>query len=200
MSKNTSKQHLAVYPDSVRVAKILGGNVSQSHVVHGMVILRGAEKTLTSMDDASEMAAHSHGGGEHEMNMYSGPLDFQMLNASIAYFGEKWEVLNEFSFNRTKTDTLGVSNNISNYTYVGRRFLEKNVAFTGFDVLYTGENDLLTYPYDRMKFILGYKYEYSERLNVKAQIEYYTNIYDDHSHDHSIGSKYEFKIQMSYGL
>ena len=63
---------------------------------------------LTSMDDASEMAAHSHGGGEHEMNMYSGPLDFQMLNASIAYFGEKWEILNEFSFNRTKTDTLGV--------------------------------------------------------------------------------------------
>ena len=92
------------------------------------------------------------------------------------------------------------SNNISNYTYVGRRFLEKNVAFTGFDVLYSGENDLHTYPYDRMKFILGYKYEYSERLNVKAQIEYYTNIYDDHTHDHSIGSKYEFKIQMSYGL
>jgi hypothetical protein len=46
-----------------------------------------------------------------------------------------------------------------------------------------------------MKFILGYKYEYSERLNLKAQLEYYTNM-----NDHSLGSKYEFKIQMSYGL
>ena len=52
ISKNTSKQHPAVYPKSVRVAKILGGNVSQSHIVHGMVILRGAEVALTSVDDS----------------------------------------------------------------------------------------------------------------------------------------------------
>lgn len=153
----------------------------------------------TSMEDASNMARHSHGDDEHNMNMYTGPLDFHMLNASFAYFGEKWEVLNEFSFNLTNTDTLGTSNNVSNYIYLGRRFLEKNVAFTGFDILYTGENDLHTYPYDRMKFILGYKYEYSENLNLKAQVEYYTNVFDDHSHISS-PRKYEFKIQMSYGL
>lgn len=153
----------------------------------------------TSMEDASNMARHSHDDDDHNMNMYTGPLDFHMLNASFAYFGEKWEVLNEFSFNLTNTDTLGTSNNVSNYIYLGRRFLEKNVAFTGFDILYTGENDLHTYPYDRMKFILGYKYEYSENLNLKAQVEYYTNVFDDHSHISS-PRKYEFKIQMSYGL
>lgn len=38
--------------DSVRVAKILGGDISQSHVVHGFVALRGLETTLTSAKDA----------------------------------------------------------------------------------------------------------------------------------------------------
>lgn len=38
--------------DSVRVAKILGGGIAQSHVVHGFVALRGLETTLTSAKDA----------------------------------------------------------------------------------------------------------------------------------------------------
>jgi len=38
--------------DSVRVAKILGGNITQSHVVHGFVALRGLETSLTSATDA----------------------------------------------------------------------------------------------------------------------------------------------------
>lgn len=42
----------AVYPDSVRVVKILGGNISQSHVVHGMVVMRGAETSLLKAEDA----------------------------------------------------------------------------------------------------------------------------------------------------
>lgn len=41
-----------VYPDSVRIAKILGGNISQSHVIHGMVVMRGAETTMLSAEDA----------------------------------------------------------------------------------------------------------------------------------------------------
>ena len=38
--------------ESVRVAKILGGDISQSHVVHGFVALRGLETTRTSATDA----------------------------------------------------------------------------------------------------------------------------------------------------
>ncbi|KAL9188635.1 hypothetical protein ACHAXT_007013 [Thalassiosira profunda] len=38
--------------ESVRVAKILGGDISQSHVVHGFVALRGLETALTSAEDA----------------------------------------------------------------------------------------------------------------------------------------------------
>ena len=39
---------------------------------------------MTSMTDASNMAAHSH-GDMHSENPYDGPLDFRMMNASFAY-------------------------------------------------------------------------------------------------------------------
>ena len=38
--------------ESVRVAKILGGDITQSHVVHGFVALRGLETTALSAKDA----------------------------------------------------------------------------------------------------------------------------------------------------
>mmetsp|Transcript_25842 Transcript_25842/g.40082 ORF Transcript_25842/g.40082 Transcript_25842/m.40082 type:complete len:544 (+) Transcript_25842:139-1770(+) len=41
-----------VHTDGVRVAKILGGNVGQSQVILGMVLLRGAETTLTHVESA----------------------------------------------------------------------------------------------------------------------------------------------------
>jgi len=39
-------------PANVRVSKILGGSISQSRVIHGMVFLRGAETTVTSVSES----------------------------------------------------------------------------------------------------------------------------------------------------
>jgi len=156
----------------------------------------GMSYYTTSMDDASNMAAHSHGPDDPGMPVYDGPLDFQLISSSIAYFGEHWELLNEFSYNRTKTDTLGVANNLSNYMYCGYRVKEKNVPFVAFDILSSAENDLHTHHYNRMKFVFGYKYEFTNSLNLKAQLEYNRNIHESHSLDPVIA----FKIQMSYGL
>jgi len=48
----SSSGSASVSPESVRVSKILGGDVGQSHVVNGFVALRGVETTLTSVKDA----------------------------------------------------------------------------------------------------------------------------------------------------
>jgi T-complex protein 1 subunit theta len=48
MSSNSSKVHA----ENVRVAKVLGGSVAQSKVIHGFVALRGVESSLTSATDA----------------------------------------------------------------------------------------------------------------------------------------------------
>ena len=38
--------------DNVRVVKILGGSISDSMVVHGMVITRGSETSITNVKNA----------------------------------------------------------------------------------------------------------------------------------------------------
>ncbi|KAL7522186.1 hypothetical protein ACHAWX_006875 [Stephanocyclus meneghinianus] len=48
----SSSAAASVNAESVRVAKILGGSIGQSHVIHGFVALRGLETTLTSCENA----------------------------------------------------------------------------------------------------------------------------------------------------
>ena len=156
----------------------------------------GISGYMTSMSDASNMAAHSH-GDMHMENPYDGPLDFRMMNASFAYFGDKWEVLNEFSYNNTNTDTLGQAHNFSNYLYLGRRMNEKNVLFASNDILVVDQNDLHSYERTLFKYAIGYKFEYSTQLNLKAQIEYYDNQLGHHD---AKENKFEIKVQLSYGL
>ena len=42
----------SVNTDSVRIAKIMGGNVHQSEVIHGMVIMRGSEGAIQHASQA----------------------------------------------------------------------------------------------------------------------------------------------------
>mmetsp|Transcript_16157 Transcript_16157/g.46394 ORF Transcript_16157/g.46394 Transcript_16157/m.46394 type:complete len:555 (-) Transcript_16157:112-1776(-) len=52
MGSSGSQSRPSVNPDSVRVSKILGSNVSESRVIRGFVALRGSESTATSASDA----------------------------------------------------------------------------------------------------------------------------------------------------
>ena len=137
--------------------------------------------------------APSHVHGEK----YSGALNFQLISQSIAHFGDKHEFLNEFVYNNTHTDTLGFANNFSNYTYYGYRIKDKHVPYAILDWMSIAENDLFTYHYDVMRIWLGYRYEFSETLNVKGQLGYSTNFMNN---SHMPSSNLEFKIQFAYGF
>lgn len=128
---------------------------------------------------------------------YKGKLHYQLLSQSVAHFGEKHEFLNEFVYNYTHTDTLGNANNFSNYTYYGYRIKDKHVPYAILDWISIAENDLFTYHYDVMRMWLGYRYEFSEMLNVKAQLGYSTNFLKN---SHAITNGIDFKIQFAYGF
>lgn len=49
---SSSKVGVAIHPDSVRIAKVLGGSVGDSRVIHGFMALRGVETPVTSATDA----------------------------------------------------------------------------------------------------------------------------------------------------
>jgi hypothetical protein len=98
----------------------------------------------------------------------------------------------------THTDTLGNANNFSNYTYYGYRIKDKHVPYAIVDLLSIAENDLFTYHYDIMRMWLGYRYEFSETLNVKAQLGYSMNLLQNSPHDPI--NMLDFKIQFAYGF
>ena len=58
-------------------------------------------------------------------------------------------------------------------------------------------DDLHTYEMTFFKYAIGYKFEYSPQLNLKAQVEYYDN---QMGHHDAKENKVEIKVQLSYGL
>ena len=150
-------------------------------------------------NDASNVGSHTGHSHQHMpgMSVYQGNLDYHLMSFSLAYFTEKFEFLNESSFNITSTDTLGVANNYSVFLYAGKPISERHVPFVVLDLMKIAENDLHSYPYNRFKMALGYRYEFSPLCNIKLMAEYYTDLEE---FGNSAKSKFEFKTQLSYGF
>lgn len=135
--------------------------------------------------------------------LYKGSIDFNMLCNSISWFGKRYEFLNEFAFNQTKTEIQGTANNFSNFSYAGIRFNEKNIPYVLVDYIHVAENDLYTYSTEMMKAGVGYRYEFSYLINLKAQIEYTRMQHSDAQlmQNHSgFSDVLGFRVQLAYGF
>lgn len=102
---------------------------------------------------------------------YSGPLTFQLASASAAWFSERVELLNEFSYNVSGTDSLGAARNVANFAYLGVRIGEHGVPYAFADLIHVANNDLHVYPLEKSKIGVGYRYDFSPLINLKAQVE-----------------------------
>ncbi len=163
--------------------------------------------------DSNGYGAHSgHSVARNVSNeLYNGPLHFSLTTASLAYFGEKFEILQEFAFNRNRTDSLGTSKNFGYFTYMAHRLSDKHVLYGLYDSIGAADNDLHVYPLDRHKAALGYRLEVSPNLNLKLQLEQFwddrtVNVMHDHDHmDHmhdmmTTTIKRSLRIQLAYGF
>jgi hypothetical protein len=130
--------------------------------------------------------------------LYKGSVRYHLVSASFANFNDSWEVLNEFAYNATHTDSLGLANNFSNFLYIGKRIQEKQVPYMLWDFMHIAHNDLHTYELQTNKIAIGYKYEFSPFINVKAQIEYFT---DGHHPTIQVDrDRTSFRLQLAYGF
>ena len=129
---------------------------------------------------------------------YTGPMTLNLTSASLSYFGNKLELLNEASYNRTFTDSLGVANNWSNFTYLGYRLTDSSIPYLVADFIKIAENDLYVHPFDLLKVSIGYRHEFSHLLSLKAQAEYLTALHQHQGHSHP--NRLSFRIQFAYGF
>ncbi len=133
----------------------------------------------------------------HSNVEYTGAIGVGLSSFSFAYFAKNIEILNEFNINTTRTDTLGKATNYSNFTYFGYPFADKNTIYALHDIMNVEKNDLYTNQIFIEKIGIGYKYEFSYLLNIKAQLEYERRIL---SHNLGNSKRVSLEIQLAYGF
>ena len=131
-------------------------------------------------------------------NLYRGPLRYQLYSSSFSWFGPKLELLNEFSFNRTSTDSLGSAFNFANFLYLGYRLNDQQIPYLLIDYIHTSEKDLHVYPIEMLKAALGYRHEFSYQVNLKSQLEHtWVQNADGHLAHGKLGTL-SFRLQLAY--
>lgn len=130
--------------------------------------------------------------------LYAGALNYTMTSLSFANFNKSYEILNEFTYNTTSTDSMGLAKNFANFLYAGLRFKDKHTPYVVVDFMKIASNDLHTYPYEVGTFGIGYKYEFSPLVNLKSQVQYDRQMVN-HA-NHSIKRYFGFEFQLAYGF
>lgn len=144
---------------------------------------------------------HAHSGGVHHDHsmMYKGSVKLNQLHVSLAYFGSKWEFLNEFAYVQSQTDSLGAANSLMNFTYFGYRIKDNWIPYLFSDFIAMSENELHHMPVSGLKYGIGVRYDISDNVNVKVQYESYNGI-PSGGRVMGIEDKQEIKIQLAYAL
>ncbi len=166
--------------------------------IEGMRIGIGYYYDYLTKNVSGAHSGHANASSHYTGPKYLGPLQFNLTTLSFAYFGKKLEILNEFAYNTTKTDTLGLAKNYSNFLYLGIPFTDENTIYGFADIISVDVKDLHVYHLHKQRFGLGFKRDFSYNLNLKTQLEYY---FDKVGHG-SLPSdrKIALEVQLSYGF
>jgi hypothetical protein len=151
--------------------------------------------------DKNQPGAHSgHGAAVASAgpDRYTGPLDFHLVSGSLAYFTENNEFLAEVTGNITRTDSLGIAPNSAAFAYFGRRIGPNSMPYVYIDYLNIDPKDLHIMPGEHMRLAIGYRHEFGLFSNVKVEFREWMGENSHGSHGH--GSRYEFRVQLSYGF
>lgn len=151
--------------------------------------------------DKNQPGAHSgHGAAVAAIgpNRYTGPVDFHLLTGSLASFGERNELLLEVAANITRTDSLGSAMNTSAFAYYGRRIGPRSMPYVYVDYLDVAPDNLRIQPGTHTRIAVGYRHEFGLFSNLKMELRDWMGDAAHASHGH--GSRYEFRVQLSYGF
>lgn len=133
---------------------------------------------------------------------YKGNIEFQLMSFSFAWFGERFEFLHEFCFNRNNSDSLGIADNGSAFIYAGYR-VNKFIPFIVADYVDISDRDLHVNSLVMGRLAAGLRYEFSPYCNVKVLLERLAaeEWFSWQNHTHASQPRiYELKVQVAYGF
>ncbi len=95
-----------------------------------------------------------------------------LVSASIAYFGSKFELLAEGTMAVNNAQSTGAVNSLSSYLYAGYRIKEKIIPYFRIDNLNFQDNELYYLNNDSTVFVSGLRYEINYLAVLKLEYQY----------------------------
>lgn len=94
-----------------------------------------------------------------------------LLNATVAHFGRKFELLAESTLASNDIETVGQTTSFASYLYGGLRLNEKVVPYIRYDNLTFDNADQFFNQEDTQAFIAGLRYEISYLIVLKMEYQ-----------------------------
>lgn len=116
-----------------------------------------------------EMAA---GSTTHDGKLITWDVRQNLFSPSIAYFGEKFEVLAESTVAINHTDTTGSKQTFAGYIYAGYKIKERIVPYFRLDRLHFQEGEILFDKNNTTSIVGGIRYNINYLTVVKLEYQY----------------------------
>jgi len=114
----------------------------------------------------------SAGSKTHEGKLISWDVQQNLISPSVAYFGEKIEVLAESTWALNHTDTTGTKQTFAGYLYAGYKIKERLVPYVRFDRLHFQEGEILFDKNNTTSIVGGLRYHINYLTVVKLEYQY----------------------------
>jgi hypothetical protein len=95
-----------------------------------------------------------------------------LYTGSVAYFGNKFELLAEATYANNKTDSTGSKNTFAPYIYTGYRVTEKLVPYIRVDYLHYQTGEILFNKNNTTSIVGGIRYEINYLAVIKLEYQY----------------------------
>ncbi|HYV54275.1 MAG TPA: hypothetical protein VE933_06815 [Chitinophagaceae bacterium] len=114
----------------------------------------------------------SAGSKTHEGKLINWDVQQNLFSPSIAYFGNKVEVLAESTIAINHTDTTGTKQSFTGYLYAGYKIKERLVPYIRLDRLHFQEGEILFDKNNTTSIVGGIRYNINYLTVVKLEYQY----------------------------
>jgi len=118
-------------------------------------------------NDVMSAGSKTHGG-----KLINWDVQQNLFSPSIAYFGNKVEVLAESTIAINHTDTTGTKQTFTGYLYAGYKIKERIVPYVRFDRLHFQEGEILFDKNNTTSIVGGIRYNINYLTVVKLEYSY----------------------------
>lgn len=131
-------------------------------------------------------------GATVEGKIINWKVNQNLYTGSVAYFGNKFELLAEATYASNKTDTTGSKHTFAPYIYAGYKVTEKLIPYIRLDYLHYETGEILFNKNNTTSIVGGVRYEINYLAVIKLEYQY--------QHDEIEGNTNSITAQFAIGF